>query len=242
VTPRSNERNLPLRLEQEQDTFYTPRTSRRLRFVKQEPKEPEFIIPVNPGGTAGNNGNGSSTEYDWNSADDNALLASMEKDAPEDSPFVTPKKRKVTTMLAAPGGLVTPATTTTTSRAAGRTPGTGGTEFMSAYDMQKSRDGQRDGSPTPAGRKRPECELVGEVMRVISEDGIKMGEGGKAKIRRVCEVWEGRSRGVLRGRDVLRKSIGEKDERIAELQRLVGRLQEELETEKEIVKLLRQLK
>ncbi|KAF2674602.1 hypothetical protein BT63DRAFT_15408 [Microthyrium microscopicum] len=97
-------------------------------------------------------------------------------------------------------------------------------------------------TPTPASRNLPAegQQLLDDVMGALREENVQIWEKARSRLKSVCDIYARRAKGVVHGREVLRKSLIARDSKIAELQQRIITLEAELDTEREVIRYLRE--
>ena len=186
--------------------------------------------------------------FDWPNSDDDELskTADLVTNMP---PPETPRKTSKTDMLSTPGKRrfdeiggqsVWPTPSTVTGDDIFMTPSTGsggGNLFPKPGLMSPAV------TPTPMRFKDTnsgqDSDLTRDVLGALQESGIGITEYARIAIGAVCKKQELFTKGVIKGRDISRSLIKQKEDKIAELQGDIAALHAERETNRAVIRHLR---
>ena len=86
-----------------------------------------------------------------------------------------------------------------------------------------------------------DSELTSEVLQVLQSSGLSVPPDVRAELKAVCDRHSMATRGIVKGRDISRAMVHSKNEKIAELQKTIGGLRSERETDKAVIRHLRRI-
>ena len=186
--------------------------------------------------------------FDWPNSDDNELSKAADL-VTKMPPPQTPQKAAKTDMLSTPGKRrfdeidetsAWPTPSTCNGDDVFMTPSTdskGGNLFSATGLISPAT------TPTPTHFKDVHCgqgsELERDVLRALQENGIGLSEDARGAIGVICKKQELFTKGVIKGRDISRSLIKQKEYKIAELQGDIAALHAERETNRAVIRHLR---
>lgn len=199
--------------------------------------------------------------YDWPASDDDELSKAADQVSSGHSmpPPETPRKVVKTDALATPGKRRYDEMASESGEAAWAvwpTPPTGATGRGDIFTTPSTSRGEKGlfastGLPSPAETPTPiryndgitgqDAELASEILIVLQTHNVHLAKESQDAVKSICNRHALYTKGIMRGRDVSREKVKMKDERIAELQGEIEGLKAERETNRAVIRHLRDM-
>ncbi|KAL9009845.1 MAG: hypothetical protein Q9173_005159 [Seirophora scorigena] len=193
--------------------------------------------------------------YDWPSSDNEDVLRVADQTSSMDGipPPETTSKIARTSILTSPGKRTFSQMGHGAANARPTPPDTDGDVFVTPSTGLKRNGflvpGQALSSPsdTPTPRRfkdvlqtGQDSKLASEILKILQEAKVSITSDVKAELQTVCDRHALSTRGILKGRDISRTMVNTKNAEISELQETIAALQAERETNRAIIRHLRQ--